>query len=111
GDGTGTDRNTPTKINGKGEIGENTKIIASSMSGNNGSAIDSEGNLYTWGKNGKGQLGDGTRTGRNSPVKINGKGEIGENTKIIASSMGDNNGSAIDSEGNLYTWGGMSGDN
>ncbi|WP_423883052.1 hypothetical protein, partial [Clostridium sardiniense] len=52
------------------------------------SAVDSEGNLYTWGHNAYGQLGDGTGTDRNTPTKINGKGEIGENTKIIASSMG-----------------------
>ena len=37
---------------------------------NCGHAIDSTGGLHGWGENGKGQLGDGTTTQRNSPVLI-----------------------------------------
>ena len=33
-------------------------------------AIDESGNLWAWGSNNKGQLGDGTGTDKSSPVKI-----------------------------------------
>ena len=33
-------------------------------------ALDSEGNIYTWGRNSSGQLGDGTTTNKDIPTKI-----------------------------------------
>ncbi|MBM7835578.1 immunoglobulin-like domain-containing protein [Clostridium sardiniense] len=109
GDGTTTTRYEPVKINGKGDIGENTKIVSSSTEGDgiqgHSVAVDSDGNLYTWGNNNYGQLGDGTTTTRYEPVEINGKGAIGENTKIVSISTSIFNTSAIDSEGTIYTWG------
>ncbi len=33
-------------------------------------AIDKEGNVYTWGYNQNGQLGDGTRISNSIPTKI-----------------------------------------
>ena len=105
GDGTDVDKATPVKINGKGDIPENAKIISVSAGEYHTIAIDSEGNLYTWGNNNSGQLGDGTETNRKVPVKINGKGDIPKNAKITSVGAGEFHSAAIDSEGNLYTWG------
>ena len=33
-------------------------------------AVDSKGNVYVWGANASGQLGDGTTTNRTSPVLL-----------------------------------------
>ena len=62
-------------------------------------AIDSEGNLWTWGYNGYGQLGDGTTTQRTSPVQIK------QGTKFTQVSASNDHGMVIDSEGNLWAWG------
>lgn len=44
--------------------------ISNSRNGSN-IAIDEEGNLWGWGNNGNGQLGDGTLTNRTIPTQIN----------------------------------------
>jgi alpha-tubulin suppressor-like RCC1 family protein len=45
-----------------------TKIACS---GSTSFAITSDGRLYSWGSNSNGQLGDGTKTSRTSPVAVN----------------------------------------
>ena len=62
-------------------------------------AIDEKGNLWSWGNNRNGQLGDGTITSKTSPIKIlNG-------TKFIKISTGGYYSLAIDEDGNLWSWG------
>ena len=60
-------------------------------------AIMKDGNLYAWGKNAKGQLGDGTTTNRTAPVRI-----LNNVAKI---SCGPYGAAAIATNGNLYAWG------
>ena len=43
-------------------------------------AIDTEGKIYTWGYNRYGQLGDGTKENRSTPICISEKNKI---VKII----------------------------
>jgi len=46
------------------------KIISIAVGDSFSFAIDSDGNLWAWGSNESGQLGDGTTKDRLSPVKI-----------------------------------------
>lgn len=69
-------------------------------------AIDMEGNLYSWGNNAYGAVGDGKcsslATGSNSrstPFQIK------EGTKFKDIATGYQSSYAIDADGNLYTWG------
>lgn len=62
-------------------------------------AIDESGNLWSWGSNTKGQLGDGTTSDKSSPVKIK------SGTKFKYISAGTAHSMAIDESGNLWTWG------
>ncbi|MDR0444435.1 MAG: InlB B-repeat-containing protein, partial [Treponema sp.] len=62
-------------------------------------AIDTGGNLWAWGRNNNGQLGDGTTTQRNSPVPIK------AGTTFSAVSGGSDHSLAIDTDGNLWAWG------
>ena len=62
-------------------------------------AIDKEERLWSWGYNGTGQLGDGTKVDRTNPLKIK------EENKFIKVSAGQYHVMSIDEEGNLWTWG------
>ena len=59
--------------------------------------VDTEGNLWAWGDNSQGQLGDGTLISRRSPVKIM------DNVSMI--SAGDRYNLAIRTDGSLWSWG------
>jgi len=97
GDGTTTQRNTPTLIDSFG--GE--KIVAASLGLYHSSAITETGKLYIWGYNGYGQVGDGTTTQRNTPTLI----DAFNGEKVVAVSLGYYHSSAITETGKLYTWG------
>jgi VCBS repeat-containing protein len=62
-------------------------------------AIDSYGNLWTWGQNTYGQLGDGTTNYSATPIHIM------PGTKFIDCSAGYYHSLAISSDGSLYGWG------
>ncbi|MEO5589734.1 MAG: RCC1 repeat-containing protein, partial [Gemmatimonadaceae bacterium] len=64
GDGTYTDRLTPTLVSGG--------ITFTALSAEHASTcgMASNGGAYCWGQNGDGQLGDGTRTGRSTPTLV-----------------------------------------
>ncbi|RVT75736.1 HYR domain-containing protein [Flavobacterium sufflavum] len=74
------------------------KSIAAGMFHTVGVKLD--GTLWTWGFNSQGQLGDGTTTDRNSPVKI------GTDTNWKNVSAGDFHTVAIKTDGTIWTWGG-----
>ena len=62
-------------------------------------AIDEYDNLWAWGNNYYGQLGDGTTTQKLSPVQIK------SGTKFKQIAVGDSHSLTIDEEGNLWTCG------
>jgi PKD repeat protein/alpha-tubulin suppressor-like RCC1 family protein len=62
-------------------------------------AIDSNGMIWTWGRNDFGQLGDNTLTNKSSPVSIARPGSY------IAISAGASHTVAIDSAGMIWAWG------
>ena len=66
-----------------------------------GFAIGSDGNLYAWGDNEYGQLGDGTTTSSDTPVVVS--LPVGVTPTAIAA--GCDNAYAIGSDGNVYAWG------
>ena len=94
GDGTTTDKTSPVQIM------KGTKFTQISVGGDAYSlAIDEEGNLWGWGKNFYGQLGDGTIENKTSSIKIK------PETKFKQIATGDGHSLAIDEEGNLWAWG------
>lgn len=63
------------------------------------SAVVINGDVYIWGDNYYGQLGDGTKEERIKPAKVEGL------PKIKSVALGSNCSAAISVEGDLYTWG------
>jgi autotransporter-associated beta strand protein len=62
------------------------------------------GTAFAWGRNASGELGDGTQTDRNVPVAVTGGSLAGKTVKMVAA--GENHSLALDTDGNLYGWGG-----
>ena len=93
-------------------IPESGKTITSISLGNyHSAAIDNDGNLYTWGYNSNGQLGNNAKEDSLSPVCLTTTtfGDPNYNPlygKTIASiALGGTHSAAIDDSGDLYTWG------
>ena len=97
GDGTTVEHNSPEVIT----LASGVTPTAISAAASHSLAIGSDGNLYAWGLNAAGELGDGTTVEHNSPEVISLAAGIAP-TAIAAG--GDQN-LAIGSDGNLYVWG------
>lgn len=67
-------------------------------------ALGDDGNMYAWGENSSGQLGDGTLTDRAVPVQVE-RGGIPTGVTISVVSAGSANSAAIGSDGRVYAWG------
>ena len=93
GDGTHDDKNKPIKI-----LKDVKSVnLGVRIGGYYSGAITEDGNLYMWGRNDIGQLGDGTSEYRSEPIKIM------DHVKSI--SLGGDHSGAITEDGSLYMWG------
>jgi len=97
GDGTGGNRSSPGTTAGGGT---NWKQV--SFGYQMGAAIKTDGTLWTWGYNNRGQLGDSTITNRSSPGTTSGGGTTWKQVDI---SKSDSSAGGIKTDGTLWTWG------
>lgn len=95
GNNTVTQANTPVSI-----LGTIKTFCQISGGSNHSAAIDKNGRLWTWGLNSAGQLGDGSRTSRRTPVSV--IGTVKTFCKIHAAG---NYSTAIDKYGKAWGWG------
>jgi alpha-tubulin suppressor-like RCC1 family protein len=104
GDGSLTNRWSPVQVSG---LTSGVTQIASA--GHTGFALLSDGSMRAWGFNGSGQVGDGSTTGRLTPVPVSG---LTSAVKQIAAGL--HTGYALLSDGSVKAWGlngtGMVGD-
>jgi alpha-tubulin suppressor-like RCC1 family protein len=100
--GTTTNSNIPVAVNVTVLSGKTVTKIASG--GTTSFAITSDGLLYSWGYNGNGQLGDGTKTNRVYPVAVNMSGVLSGKTisKVFCSAA---NTFVLTSDGMAFSWG------
>ncbi len=96
-------QNSPVAVTTTGALSGKT-IVAIAAGGRMSMALDSNGQLYTWGQNGSGEVGDGTTTTRNAPVAVSTTGLLsGKNITAISSAYSKS--MALDSNGRVYAWG------
>lgn len=105
GDGFTDFQNTPIEISNQFELGLDEEIVQVSMGGNHSSALSSNGRVFTWGSNEKGELGDGTRIDRYVPIDITSQFDLNDDEIIISISLGSRHSSALSSKGRIFTWG------
>jgi alpha-tubulin suppressor-like RCC1 family protein len=104
GDGTATSfRHSPVEVDASGALAG--KFIASlSASSTHTLALSDNGELYAWGENDAGQLGDGTAISRLSPVSVLMAGSLSGKT-ITGISAGPGFSLAVASDGSIHAWG------
>ncbi len=105
GDGSTTDKSIPVRVQ---KIGTTLKVVSAGF--NHIVGIDIDGTLWSWGANGRGQLGDGSTTDKSTPVRVKQAGRttgtfVNNTTKWKAVSAGEHHTVAIDIGGTLWSWG------
>ena len=69
-------------------------------------ALTQDGDVFSWGNNELGQLGDGTLINRSMPVQVLGEGGVGYLSGIASIAAGGYHSVALASDGSVvYTWG------
>ncbi len=63
-------------------------------------ALKTDGSLWCWGRNDRGQLGDGTTFAKSSPVKV------AALANIVKVALGEGHSCALRTDGSLWCWGG-----
>lgn len=92
-----TELTTPAKV----ELPSGVTATAIEAGNNFAFAIGSNGNIYAWGGNAQGELGDGSSTYSAVPVKVS----LPAGVTATSIAAYDEDGYAIGSDGNLYAWG------
>lgn len=99
GDGTTTNRSTPVAV--AAPAGISLSGVSSRGNATHTCAIGSDGKVYCWGQNDKGQLGDGTTSQQNSPVAA----RTPEQVRFAAVAVGVSRTCAESTVGTVYCWG------
>ena len=103
GDGTTSDRSRAVLAE-LGAIPSGVILQQVSAGGSHSLALGSDGQVYAWGANGFGQLGDGTLTDRTRPVAVS-AGGIPSGVTITEVRAGRDHSLALGSDGKVYAWG------
>ena len=119
GDNSTTNSSTPVRIlKGEAVSGDNDGTYLTSIDSisggqyqNHNCAVSNNGNIYCWGDNNIGQLGDNSTTDRYTPVRVlKGEAVSGDNdgtylTSINSVSAGESHTCATSNNNNAYCWG------
>ena len=115
GDGTTTNRYTPIRVktpdrNTYPDLPKDFTYLQVSAGYRHSLALGSDGNVYAWGNNGNGQLGDGTTTERHTPIRVktpdrNTYPDLPKDFTYLQVSAGYRHSLALGSDGNVYAWG------
>jgi alpha-tubulin suppressor-like RCC1 family protein len=106
GNNTTIDSHTPVEVLGVGATGFLSGIKTASAGGvSYACALSTTQNVYCWGSNGHGNLGNNTTTDSNTPVEVLGVGGTGFLSNIVSIQAGQQSTCAVSSAGNVYCWG------
>lgn len=99
GTGTGLDANVPVAVSTAG-FPVATRFISVAAYSDTSIALASNGQLYSWGNNSTGQLGDGTVVNRATPVEVSISGVVFKQIAVARSHA-----LALAADGSIYSWG------
>jgi alpha-tubulin suppressor-like RCC1 family protein len=93
GDGTTINKSTPVQVSNLTDV-----VTLANGVGIHFFAFKSDGTVWAWGLNSNGQLGDGTRTNRSTPVQLN-------LSNVVSIARGGSHTLALKSDGTVWSWG------
>ncbi|MBI0063271.1 InlB B-repeat-containing protein [Bifidobacterium apousia] len=115
GDGTRDDKHAPVMVRTPDrktypDLPADFTYLQVSAGGYHSLALGSDGNVYAWGSNYYGQLGDGTRDDKHAPVRVKTPDrktypDLPTDFTYLQVSAGANHSLALGSDGNAYAWG------
>jgi VCBS repeat-containing protein len=97
--------NVPVQVKGSEGTGNLEGVVAIAAGHSHSLALKSDGTVWAWGENNYGQMGDGTTTQRNTPVKVKDNTGTAYLTGITAIAAGDYHNLTIKSDGTVWAWG------
>ena len=93
---------TPADKPGKADTPADVTFISVSTSWGHTVAVDTQGDVYTWGNNTHGELGRSTTS---TPADKPGKADTPAGVTFAQASAGGSHSVAVSDDGSLYTWG------
>ncbi|MBI0142603.1 InlB B-repeat-containing protein [Bifidobacterium sp. W8106] len=115
GDGTGDDKHAPVMVRTPDrktypDLPADFTYLQVSAGGSHSLALGSDGNVYAWGNNYSGRLGDGTGTNQHAPVRVKTPDrktypDLPADFTYLQVSAGSAHSLAVGSDGNAYAWG------
>ena len=115
GNNTTTDSATPVQVNGPGGTGTLTTVTEHHRRLQHTCAVKTDGTVWCWGLNDKGQLGDNTTDESSTPVQVNGPAEPGPSPTPPTSPPALKHTCVVKTDGTVWCWGlnnkGQLGDN
>ena len=105
GDGTTTPRITPGRVSKPANTPPDFTYVQVSTGQYHSLALGSDGNAYVWGDNAYGELGDGTETNKNTPIKVRKPANTPPDFTYVQVNGGWQQTLALGSDGNAYAWG------
>ncbi|MBZ5734914.1 hypothetical protein K8Z61_10440 [Nocardioides sp. TRM66260-LWL] len=105
GDGTTTNRSTPTLVNVSGTALESKTVTAIAAGTAHNLVLASDGTVHAWGDNGNGRLGDNTTTQRATPVPVTTDGTSLDGKAVTGIAAGATHSLALTSDGTVHAWG------
>ncbi|MDH3730798.1 MAG: RCC1 repeat-containing protein, partial [Acidimicrobiia bacterium] len=115
GDNSTTQSLVPVQVVGAGGVGVLGGTVQSVSGLKHNCAALSDGTVWCWGLNDKGQLGDNTTTDSSVPVQVVGPGGVGVLDAVVVDGGGDNHTCAARQNHSVWCWGlndfGQLGDN
>ncbi len=95
GDGTNTDATSPVQVKGFFLV----RAVGIAAGESHSLAVDGNGEVWAWGQNDFGQLGDSTIVSRSTPVKVK------QLNNVIQVAAGANHSLALKNDGSVWAWG------
>lgn len=105
----------PTQVVGVGGVGVLSNITDIAIGMGHACALSTTGQVFCWGRNDYGQIGDNTVVNKATPVQVLGVGGVGNLSNIISITASYLHSCALNVAGNTFCWGynahGQMGDN